>query len=130
MLAEDIDVFAGDVEHLLLLAQPLDGPKLIAVAGGALVPLLIRCALHTLVQASLELGGLAPEQELDVGDRLVILPHAAQSPDARTQAALDGILEAGALHLAVNLHRAGAKLEISVGQVQRLGSQRKREKRG
>jgi hypothetical protein len=49
--------------------------------------------------------------------------------DARPQAPLDVIFKAGPVRAAIDLHRAGAKLKISVDQIERLPRKRRRQVR-
>src|SRR5262249_36151833 len=112
---------------LLLFAEPLDSLDLIAIAGGGLEPQFVRSPLHALFQRGLQVRSLPLKQQFDISHGLFILVQRAKLFDTGAEASLYMILKAGPVSLPVDLHRAGAKLKISVDQIQRLPRKRRRQ---
>ena len=96
VIAEDVGVVAFGGGDALLLLQLLDGGDQVAIAGGALELLRLGGFRHALAQRFDQVGLAAFEEKLHVAHGFAVDLGRGQVLHARTQAALDVVLEAGA----------------------------------
>ncbi len=95
VIAEDVGVVAFGGGYALLLLQLLDGGDEVSIAGGALELLRFGGFGHAVAQRFDEVGLTAFEEELHVAHGFAVNLGGGQVFHARTEAALDVVLQAG-----------------------------------
>jgi hypothetical protein len=117
VVAEDVHVALRRGRHLLLLGDGEDGLAQVAVLRRHLEAHLLGGAQHPPLVLVGQLAVPAFEKHPHVAHRLGVLVRRAEALDARAEATLDVVFEAGARELAVDLDVAGAQLEGAVDEI-------------
>ena len=128
--AEDVAIRGLRRGQLLLaLGQRLHGAQRVPQLGGFLEPLALGRRVHAPAEGLAQFLGAALQQHPGVGDRLPVALLAADLRDARRDAALDVVLQAGPAAAAVDHLVARPQPEQPVRQHHRAPAKLRREKR-
>src|SRR5215813_13492111 len=103
MVAEDIDIFARDYHHLLLLAELHDGLELISQSRGSFKPKLIRSLVHSTLEVSLQILSFTLQQQSNVSHCFIVLFRRAKTADTGSKTAFDVIFKTRPVRFAVDL---------------------------
>ena len=117
VVTEYIGIIAFRGGDALPLLQLLDGGDQIAIPGRALVLFGLGGLLHARLQRSGEIGGTAFEKQLHISHRFLISRRRGQGFDARAQAALDVVLQAGPGMVTREIHFAGRHQKVAVDEI-------------
>ena len=94
VIAKDVGVFIIGAGHALFILHLVNGNDLISQPRSHLKLLCLCCRLHPLCQRLLELVRPPLQKELHVADGFAVSVRCGQALQARSQAALDVILQA------------------------------------
>jgi hypothetical protein len=126
---EHVDVLPGERLDALLLRQLLHRPEAVPVGGGHLVLLRLGRGVHLRGEARRQLLVPPREEEDDVPDGVVVGRLRRQARDARPEAGVHVVVEAGARKRAVDLDAAGADLEHPLHHLHRPAAGARRQER-
>ena len=113
----------------MLLAEGQDSAVQIAEFGGKLVFACLRVLPHPPLKRLTELLIFAFEQYLYIGGSLLVFGLCAKPFDTWAETAFKVVFETRSGQFAVNLDLAGAKLEGTVYQIQRIPGHRRGQER-
>jgi hypothetical protein len=114
---EHVGVAAARLLDVLALAEPADDRHQVAVADRELEVLALGGRPHAGLEPRQQLAVAARQEQPHVLDRGRVVLGGGQAGDARAEAGLHVVVEAGPRQLAVDLDLAGADLEVGARKV-------------
>ena len=117
VVAVDVRIIAIRRSHALSLLHLAHGDQQIAVPGGEFEELRGCCCLHALFERAAQFGLPAFQEHLCIAHRLPVVLGRGEVLNARSQAALDVVLQAGPGMVARKIDLATGQEKAAVDQV-------------